>query len=140
MTQSTHYIHLPEGIEPPENVVAAPFIAVVIAEQGVSAEWRAKVSAWLVAKGCLYMSAWGTECSEWDNSVDMANIEANHFDDIPESKCVITTWHENETLAEAFWFAKNNAHHPSVTIQSTLLVHVAQLANRASLLASYAEA
>ena len=86
------------------------------------------------------MSAWGAECSEWDDSVDMANIEANHFESIPESKLVMTTWHENEALAEAFWFAKNNAHHPSVSIQNTLLVHVAQLANGGILLASYAEA
>ena len=140
MTKFAQYVHLVEGIEPPEDAVAAPYRAVVIAEEAVSPEWRAKVSAWLVATGCLYVSAWGTECSEWDNSVDMANIEANHFEDIPRNKFVMTTWHENETLAEAFWFAKNNAHHPSMAIQNTLLIHVARVANRGSLLASYAEA
>ena len=140
MTTSVHYVQLQHGAEPPLNVVAAPFQAVVISEQSVSPEWRARVSAWLVKTGCLYMCAWGTDCSEWDTSVDMANIEANCHEEIPEDRFVMTTWHENESLAGAFWFAKNNAHHPTVAIQNTLLVHVAQVNREKELLASFTEA
>ena len=140
MTTSVHYVQLPHGAEPPQNVVAAPFQAVVISEEAVSPEWRARVSAWLVKTGCLYMCAWGTDCSEWDTSVDMANIKANCYEEIPEDRFVMTTWHKNEPLAEAFWFAKNNAHHPTVAIQNTLLVHVARVNRERELLASFAEA
>ncbi len=86
------------------------------------------------------MCAWGTDCSDWDTSVDMANIEANCYEKIPEDRFVMTTWHENEPLAEAFWFVKNNAHHPTVAIRNTLLVHVAQVSREKELLASFAEA
>ena len=140
MTQSVHYVHLRAGTEPPQQAWSAPFRAVVIAEGEVSPEWRTKVSAWLVNSGCLYMSAWGTDCSAWDTSVDIANIEACGYGEIPEDKFVMTTWHENESLAEAFWFAKNNAHHPTLNLQNTVLVHVAHSERRNELLASFTEA
>ena len=140
MTKPVDYVHLLPGAEPPERVVSAPFRAVVVAEEVVSPEWRAMVSAWLVKTGCLYMSAWGTDCSAWDTSVDIANIQAHGYEEIPEDKFVMTTWHENEVLAEALWFAKNNAHHPSVAIQNTLLVHVSQVERENELLASFTEA
>ncbi len=140
MTRSAQYVQLRPGIDPPEKVVEAPFRAVVISEAVVSPEWRAKVSAWLVNNGCLYMCAWGTDCSEWDTSVDVANIEANCSVGISEDRFVMTTWHENEPLAEAFWFSKNSADHPSVAIRNTLLVHVAQVSREKELLALFTEA
>ena len=71
----------------------------------VNSEWRQTVSEWLVDQGCLYMMAHGDECSLWDDSVDIANLEAFdwNFDDIPEDKHVTTTWHENESLEEVFF-------------------------------------
>ncbi len=140
MTASVHYVQLPYGAEPPQYIAPTPFKAVVISEEAASPEWRTRVSDWLVKAGCLYMCAWGTDCSEWDTSVDLANIEANGHEEIPEDKFVMTTWHENEPLAEAFWFAKNNAHDPTVAIQNTLLVHVARVNREQELLASFTEA
>jgi hypothetical protein len=87
-----------------------------------------------------YMCAWGTDCSEWDTSVDMANIEAHGYEEIPEDRFVMTTWHENEPLTDAFRFAKNDAHHPAVALHNTLLVHVAQVGREEELLASFTEA
>ena len=66
------YIHLlPDG--PLPDLKGSAFRTVVVVEAEVTSEWREKVSAWLVESGCLYMMAWGRDCSLWDDSVDYAN-------------------------------------------------------------------
>ncbi len=112
----------------------------MVIEEEVSPEWQAMVSTWLVASGCLYMMAWGIGCSSWDDSVDMANLEAFNFGEIPESRFVMTTWHDDEPLSEVFWFAKENANHPAEELQATVLLHISAVPREAELLASYAAA
>ena len=105
-----------------------PFRAIVIIEAKVSTTWQAQVSGWLVESGCLYMLAWGLNCSTWDDSVDWANLE--HFDyEVPKDAHVMTTWHENDTLPEVFKFAKEWAHatSDSVKIEETLLLHISEI-------------
>jgi hypothetical protein len=68
---------------------ARPFRAVVVVEEPVSAEWRAVASRWLVDADCLYMMAWGHECSLWDDSVDFANLEVFNFGEVPDRNFVM---------------------------------------------------
>ncbi len=114
-----------------------PFRAVIIIDESVSSEWQKQVSTWIVRSGCLYMMAWGNECSSWDDSVDLANLEEFNYKDIPETKFVMTTWHENETLKEVFWFSKNTAFHPEVELPNTLILHIAKSSREQELLAEY---
>ena len=93
-----------------------------------------------MTSGCLYMMAWGKNCSSWDDSVDIANLERFAYEDIPDSQSVMTTWHENESLEEVFWFSKNNSSHPTVALQSVVLVHIAARERQSELLHAYAEA
>ena len=137
MSTSVAYLQITEGGTLPESASPASFRAVVVAEEAVSAEWQASVSEWLVRSGCLYMVAWGANCSSWDDSVDMANIEESEPKEIPEDKFVMTTWHENESLREAFWFAKHNAFHPTVALQHTLLLHISAQNSEQELLRAY---
>lgn len=95
----------------PQISFRKPFRAVVIVEDSVTANWQAQVSAWLVHSGCLFMMAWGEACSSWDDSVDIANLEDFDFGDIPDDQFVMTTWHENQTLNEVFWFSKHCSFH-----------------------------
>jgi len=101
-----------------------PFRSVVIIEEDVTAEWREAVSKWLVESGCLYMMAWGKDCSYWDDSVDHASLEGFNYGEVPEDKFVMTTWHENEPLEDVFFFSKNNGFHPTVELENTLLLHI----------------
>ncbi len=117
-----------------------PFRAVVVVEAEVSEDWQAGLSNWLVRSGCLYMMAWGSNCSAWDDSVDIANIEQFESTDIPEDKFVMTTWHADEPLSEAFWFSKNCASHPVVRLERTMIVHVAGEAREKELLTAYRDA
>lgn len=56
------YLHLPAGSSPP-MLSGEPYKAVVVVEQDVENDWRNAVSDWLVESGCLYMMAWGRDCS-----------------------------------------------------------------------------
>jgi hypothetical protein len=143
--ETVTYLHLPAECSLPPLLVK-PFKAVVIVEDNVSDRWRAAVSDWLVSNGCLYMVAWGNECSLWDDSVDLANLAAFDYEDVPDDDFVMTTWHEKEPLSEALWFAAHVAIHPTMDLNHTLILHIVkesralemldafQLANGADLL------
>ena len=114
---------------PPESQLPTigqlgPFKAVLVLEQAVAQDWQDQVSEWLVRSGCLYMMAWGEECSSWDDSVDWANITVTGLDDIPDDQFVMTTWHDDEPLAETFWFAGWTAHHPTVSLEDVIIIHI----------------
>ncbi|MBC3881926.1 hypothetical protein H8K35_10440 [Undibacterium sp. LX40W] len=141
MIESTaEYIRLEPGVSLPAVGSAPPYRAVVIVEAPVSTEWQASASDWLVRSGCLYMMAWGTNCSSWDDSVDFANIDQFLPAEAPDDKFVMTTWHEHELLEEVFWFAKNSARHPTVQLERTVLVHISSQSREESLLKVYADA
>ena len=118
------YIQFQPGSALPDISDLSPLRSVVVIEESVTPEWQAQVSDWLVKSGCLYMMAWGKECSTWDNSVDFANLETFNFENIPDDKFVYTTWHEDEPLKEVFWFSKHSADHPEIEISSTLVLHI----------------
>jgi hypothetical protein len=101
-----------------------PFKCVVLISEDVTAEWQQAVSRWLVASGCLYMMAWGVECSSWDDSVDLANLEQFDFGEIPDAEFVMTTWHRDEPLEDVFHFAKFAANHPTVEVENLVVLDI----------------
>lgn len=131
------YLHLPAGTVPPPPDGSGPYRAVVIVEQSLDNDWRNAVSDWLVQSGCLYMMAWGEDCSLWDDSVDWASLANSDFQDVPDEQFVMTTWHEQETLAEVFWYAQFCAFNPTVEMPRTLLLHIATEAREAEMRALF---
>lgn len=131
------YIHLAPESTVFNGVMEGPSRVVLIAESEVTPTWQHQVSQWLIASGCLYMMAWGVNCSSWDDSVDMANLEEFDFKPIPEGRFVMTTWHEKQALQEVFWYAENCAHHPVVEVTSTVLLHISPAPRAAELLGAY---
>lgn len=109
-------------------------------EQPADEAWQALVSEWLVRSGCLYMMAWGHDCSSWDDSVDYANITAFDFGIIPDDASVMTTWHAHEPVKEALWFAANWAVHPTIALDHTIIIHISAEERRAELLKDFQKA
>ncbi len=140
MTDHLFYLHLPPGSPLPDIGHLSPFRAVVIIEAQVGAEWQGKVSDWLVRSGCLYMMAWGHDCTTWDDSVDIANLEAFDYGDIPADRDVWTTWHNDWQLGEVFDFCKRHARHPVVALPRVLLLHIALQGDEVGMLGTYADA
>ena len=117
-----------------------PFRAVIVSEVEVTQERRNRIAAWLVKSGCLYVVAWGVECEEWHDTVDWTNLERFDFGDIPDDKFIMTTWHANEPLSEALWFAGHCAYHPEIELTDTAILHIATEAREAEMLEDYSQA
>ena len=130
------YLHLSPGQDPPP-LKFGPFRAVIVSEIEVTQEWRNHIAEWLLKNGCLYVIAWGIECENWHDTVDWANLEEFDFDDIPDDKFVMTTWHDREPLSEALFFAGQCALHPDIELEHTVIVHIANDAIEAELLEAY---
>lgn len=137
MTSVPAYVLLASETEPPEISAFNPFRAVVIIERPVSAAWQARISDWLVRSGCLYMMAWGDNCSAWDDSVDVANLEHFDYGDIPADRDVMTTWHTEDSLDEVFSFAKHLASHPIIDLPQIVLIHISTVCKELEFLQAY---
>lgn len=130
------YLHLAPDQTPPQ-LLHEPFRVIIVSEAEVTQEWCKRVTEWLLKSGCLYVVAWGTECEKWHDTVDWLNVE--EFDgNIPEDRFVMTTWHTDEPLSEAMWFAGQCAYHSTVELSNTLVLHIASQAREADLLETYA--
>lgn len=130
------YVHLKPGQDPLVLTTTESKCVVVIEDQ-VSDAWRNILSTWIVDCGCLYMMAWGKDCSAWDDSVDCAGLEKFDFEDGPPESLVMTTWHENESLEEVFRFSKTHAEHPTVALMQTVILHIAAASREDELLRMY---
>lgn len=118
-------------------LTCGPFRALIVSETEVMQEWRNHVSEWLVKSGCLYVVAWGTECERWHDTVDYSVLEEFDYGDIPNDRFIMTTWHADEPLSEAMWFAGQCAYHPDVELVDTIVLHIANQAREAELLEAY---
>ena len=128
MIHCLHYLHVKPPELPGKLNINEAFIAVVIIDSDVSPEWRQMVSEWLVECGCLFMLAWGKDCSLWDDSVDYANLEAFNYGAIPEDKFVMTSWHDGEPLEDVLEFAAHAAIPPKGPLQHLVVLDITQTA------------
>jgi len=133
------YLHLPPDAALPA-LQLPPFIAIVLVDAEVLETWMWDACRWLVAAGCRYALVWGQDCEAWHDAIDDASLEAFDYDDIPEDRFVLTTWHEDEDMEEVFWFAKHRAAHPVVPLNTTLVLHLAATARQDEIEALYAQA
>jgi hypothetical protein len=53
---------------------------VVVVDAEVSQEWQMLASKWIIDIGCMYMMAWGIDCTSWDDSVDYAHLEKYDYE------------------------------------------------------------
>lgn len=79
-----------------------PFILLVAADAsgGDKAQIR-RFAADAIRSGCAYICAWGEECEVVHDVVDEEAIASGRF--------VSSTWHADESLASALYFALTNA-------------------------------
>ena len=136
--QVAHYFRISPDCELPSISSFRPHKAVVVLAAEYPKAWQNTVSDWLVASGCRYMMAWGPDCSSWDDSVDWASLEATDFKD-DESKFVMTTWHNDETLEGVFWFSQFCAgfSFDDLELRDTLLIDVSNVDRESELLALF---
>jgi hypothetical protein len=141
MNDGVHYLQLqPEAVELPRLPCASPFRAVVLVREAVTNEWRNRVSDWLVTSGCLYMLAWGVDCSIWDDAVDWTSLHEFDFGDIPPERFVMTTWHDDESIEEVFSFARSWATHPTVAVDANVILDISFESRESQTISAWSDA
>lgn len=103
----------------------------------MSDDWQDAVSEWIVESGCLYMMAWGRDCSSWDDSVDYANLRQIGSDELTDENHVMTTWHEDEPLSEVFFFNQMCAWHPTMDLPLVTILDINVDDRREKILSAY---
>ena len=68
--------------------------------RGVSAVDVGSVAERLLRAGCAYAVCWGPDCERVHDIFDGVELELR-----PDGPWAMTTWHTDEPLAEAIWFA-----------------------------------
>ena len=68
---------------------------------GATDEEILAVARILLSKGLAYLVAWGPDCSRVHDIFDFACVEESSD---PSESVVMTTWHDDESLASALWF------------------------------------
>ena len=135
------YLHLAPGSPFPDLPRTSTRVLVVV-DAEVAREWQWQASKWMIDIGCLYMMAWGIDCTAWDDSVDYAHLEKYdyHYEQIPEDDFVITTWHDNVPLGEFFRSAKGEFAHPDFELKRTIILDIAKENRSAEIVETYMEA
>ena len=137
---SVRYLHLTPDAELPPLEGLSHFKVVVVADAEVAEMTMWENSRTLIESGCLYALCWGQDCEAWHDAIDDAYLEATNYEDVPEDKQVVSTWHEDEDLEEVFWFARHRAVHPAHELRETLILHIADAPRREELEAQFRDA
>ena len=92
---------LPEDIPATLPVPGPNFVCLLAwdARQASAAEIVA-VAGRLLAAGCVYAVCWGPDCERVHDAFDEADLARR-----PNGPWAMTTWHTDEPLSEAIWFA-----------------------------------
>lgn len=132
------YMHIKPELAPPE-LPTSPFLAVVVSEIAVSEIWLNLISGWIIKSGCRYVVNWGIDCEKWHDWIDESLLEVFEYNGIPQDHDVMTTWHSEQPLSDAFWFAGQCASHPSVELLETIILHITSEAQEFQMLKIYNE-
>jgi hypothetical protein len=104
----------------------APYYTLLVAHVAVEPQWQFEVSKQLVASGCSFVSAWGIDCSSWDDSVDWADIERRSYGMTNDMPFVMTTWHGEEPLRDVIGFVLDYDKYEEVKPLSLLILEISR--------------
>jgi hypothetical protein len=81
-------------------------LLIVICDNSISEGEQEAISRKIIQTGCRYALCFGHGCSSWDDSIDMAYIEAGG----DPQRFVMTTWHDDEPIEDVvdFWWWNTN--------------------------------
>lgn len=78
----------------------------------------------ILKANCKYFVAGGKDCEKRHDYADEINISLYPNFNPPDSKDVMTTWHEKESLKEVIWFALNNTNFDNHDFKNYLLIQI----------------
>ena len=85
-------------------------LLLVAFDESITADEQSGLSDELVKRGCRYAVCAGSDCSSWDDSIDMAYLATDPGYAPPDDRFVMTTWHDDEPLGDvAEFFVRNTS-------------------------------
>lgn len=106
----------------PVSIDKAKYVLFIASEKSVLSAEVSEARRWVDA-GAGYMCAWGPASSELDDLFDYATFLPEVG--TPLTFTLMTTWHNNEPLEEALWFAFYNTTAPNeleVELESVVIL------------------
>lgn len=96
------------------NLPSARFVLFVAANtSGIDSPKLVTIAETILKRGATYVCCWGPDCERLHDCFDEADVY--HALDDDEAPVVMTTWHGDESLEEAAWFALHTASpHPGL--------------------------
>lgn len=98
-------LHVPSVQDLPAQIsIAFPFVCLLAWDaQNASDDELLDVGKKLVAAGCAYACTWGPRCEDVHDAIDLASAMATATEG--RDAFLMTTWHADEPLAQAIWYA-----------------------------------
>jgi hypothetical protein len=98
----------PEALPERVRLSSPRFICLVAWDAtGVSAQRIGVFARKLLDSGAVYVCAWGPDCKRVHDIIDEEEVGPNPPEEV--DRLVMTTWHDDEPLTEAIWFALNSS-------------------------------
>jgi hypothetical protein len=63
------------------------------------------IANWALDQGAVYVCVWGPDCERVHDIIDEVLVDRNP--DATDEDVIMTTWHDDEALNEALWFAES---------------------------------
>ena len=96
----------PEDVPESLTVASDHFVCLIAWDAaGVPAEIIAELARRLLGSGCAYACCWGTDCERVHDVFDEVELAR-----APDGPWAMTTWHADESLADALWYALFNTY------------------------------
>ena len=98
----------PKDFSSPINIHSKHCVLfIAIDARPMSVDEVSNIANWAFDQGAVYLCVWGPDCERVHDIMDEVLADRN-FNETDED-VVMTTWHDDETLEEALWFAVNSA-------------------------------
>jgi hypothetical protein len=92
----------PWRFTPPPGEGAYSLLLITLAS--IPREEKLRLAAQIIASDARSIACWGVECEDWHDTLDWAYLASDENFNPPDERFVMTSWHENESLAETVFY------------------------------------
>ena len=131
------YLQVLPGEELPDVSALAPFKALLVVDVPVPEAKVQSICTWLVEMGCRYVVCRASAPENWCDAIRSANLRCRDIESMPASEFVMATPHRDETVKQVIWYIKKYAHHPDVSCDECLVVHLSETSQEALFVSLY---
>ena len=98
----------PKDFSSPVNIHSKHWVLFIAMDARLmSVDEISNIANWALDQGAVYVCVWGPDCEQVHDIIDEVLVDRNP--DPTDEDVIMTTWHDDETLEEALWFAVNSA-------------------------------